>query len=116
MISLLHEVMGEEESSSKREKTVRKALTEESNLEVRKRRREPGTWGDIESLVCEAELWDKLKDWRTSASSVVCYFGCCRLSDVIRVRVEDVVMERKPKTDKLRERVLAWWLVEMDFP
>ena len=51
VIYLLHEVMGEEESSSKREKTVKKALAKESNLEVRKRRREPGTWGDVESLV-----------------------------------------------------------------
>ena len=43
VISLLHEIMGEEERSSKREKTVKKALAKESNLEVRKRRREPGT-------------------------------------------------------------------------
>ena len=111
MISLLHEVMGEEESSSKREKTVKKALAKESNLEVRKRRREPGTWGDVESLVNEAERGDKLKDWRTAAFAVVCYFGCCRLSDVIRVKVEDIVMERDKvtlwmktqKTDKLNE-------------
>ena len=111
VISLLHEVMGEEESSSKREKTVRKALAKESNLEVKKKKREPGTWGDVESLVCEAERGDKLKDWRTSALAVVCYFGCRRLSDVIRVRVKDVIMESdkitvwmsKQKTDKLNE-------------
>jgi hypothetical protein len=74
------------------EKTVRKALAKESNLEVSKKRREPGTWGDVESLVREAEHGDKLKDWRTSALTVVCYFGCRRLSDVIRVRVVVIVI------------------------
>ena len=81
----------------------------------RKRRREPGTWGDVESLVNEAERGDKLKDRRTAALAVVCCFGCCfgcrRLNDVIRVKVEDIGMERdkvtvwmkKQKTDKLNE-------------
>jgi hypothetical protein len=111
VISLLHEVMGEEEGSSKREKSVKKALEKESHLEVRKRRREPGTWGDVEALVNEAECGDNLNDWRTSALAVVCYFGCHRLSDVIRVKVEDIVIGRdkitvwmrKQKTDKLNE-------------
>ena len=57
------------------------------------------------------ERGDKLKDWRTAALAVVCYFGCRRLSDVIRVKVEDIVMERDKvtlwmktqKTDKLNE-------------
>ena len=101
--------MGEEESSSKREKTVRKALAKKSNLEFRKRKRGPGNWGDLESLVCEAEYGNQLKDWRTSALAVVCYFG--RLGDVIRVKGKDVIMEkdkitvwmRKQKTDKLNE-------------
>ena len=52
-----------------------------------------------------------MKDWRTSALAVVCYFGCRRLSDVIRVKVEDIVIGRdkitvwmrKQKTDKLNE-------------
>ena len=44
VISLLQEVMGEEEISSGREKTLKKALAKESNLEVNRRKREPGTW------------------------------------------------------------------------
>ena len=51
VISLLQEVMGEEEISSGREKTLKKALAKESNLEVKKRKREPGTWGDVKALV-----------------------------------------------------------------
>ena len=55
------------------------------------------------------ERGDKLKDWRTAALAVVFYFGCRRRSDVIRVKVEDIVMERdkvtvwmkKQKTDQL---------------
>ena len=45
VIYLLQEVMGEEEISSGREKTLKKALAKESNLEVKRRKREPGTWG-----------------------------------------------------------------------
>ena len=47
VISLLQEVMGEEEISSGRENTLKKALVKEGNLEVKRRKREPGTWRSI---------------------------------------------------------------------
>ena len=70
VISLLQEVMGEEEISSGREKTLKKALAKESNLEVKRRKREPGTWGDVKALVQEAESTNKKADWRTAALAV----------------------------------------------
>jgi hypothetical protein len=62
VISLLQEVMGEEEISSGREKTLKKALAKESNLEVVKRKREPGTWSDVKALVQEAECTGRRAD------------------------------------------------------
>lgn len=111
VINLLQEVMGEEENCSKREKTIKKALAKEGNLEVKRKKREPGTWGDVQSLVQDAEVGNQLKSWRTAALAVFCYFGCRRLSDVIRVRVKDVIVEedrvivwmRKQKNDEFNE-------------
>ena len=64
VFSLLQEVMGEEEISSGREKTLVKG----SNLEVKRRKREPGTWGDVKALVQEAESTGRRADWRTGFS------------------------------------------------
>ena len=59
--------------SSGREKTLKKALAKESNLENVKRKREPGTCGDV-----KAESTGRRADWRTAALAIVCFFGCKR--------------------------------------
>ena len=111
VLSLIQEVMGKVDSCSGRERTMKKGLANESNLEVKKRKRESGTWQDVEALVLEDEKVDSMKEWRTAALAVVCYFGCRRFGDINRVRVEDVTTERdkitvymrKNKTDELNE-------------
>ena len=89
---------GKEENCSKRKKTIRKALAKEGTLEVKKKRREPGTLGDVESLVRDEEDGNQMKSWRTAALAVLCYFGCRRLSNVIRVK--DVIIEE--------DKVIVW--------
>ena len=44
----------------------------------------------MKALVQEAESTNKNADWRTAALAVVCFFGCRRMGDVVRVRVCDV--------------------------
>ena len=90
VISLLKEVLGEEDACSGRERTLKKALAKESNLLRKKRKRKTGTLGDVESLVMEAERSRRKEDWVIAALAVVCYFGCRRLADVMRIKVRDV--------------------------
>lgn len=78
VISLLKEVMGEEDACSGRERISKKALAKESNLVKMKRKRKTGTMGDVESLVLEAEKSNRKEDWVIAAFAVVCYFGCRR--------------------------------------
>ena len=66
-------------------------------MEVKKRR-EPATLGDVESLVRDEEDGNQMKSWRTAALAVLCYFGCRRLSNVIRVK--DVIIEE--------DKVIVW--------
>jgi integrase len=111
VISLLKEVMGEEDACSGRERILKRALAKESNLVKKKRKRKTGTMGDVESLVMEAERSNKNEDWVIAALAVVCYFGCRRLADVMRIKVGDVTWEggkitlfmKKQKTDILNE-------------
>ena len=76
VISLLKEVMGEEDAYSGRERILKRALAKESNLE--KKKRKTGTMGDVESLVLEAEKSNRKEDWVIAAFAVVCYFGSRR--------------------------------------
>ena len=76
VISLLKEVMGEEDACSGRERISKKALAKESNLV--KRKRKTGTMGDVESLVLEAEKSNRKEDLVIAAFAVVCYFGTRR--------------------------------------
>ena len=78
VISLLKEVMGEEDACSGRERISKKALAKESNLVKMKRKRKTGTMGDVESLVLEAEKSNRKEDWVIAAFAVVCYFGSRR--------------------------------------
>ena len=77
VISLLKEVMGEEDACSGRERILKKAWAKESNV-VKKKKRKTGTMGDVESLVLEAEKSNRKEDWVIAAFAVVCYFGCRR--------------------------------------
>jgi hypothetical protein len=79
--------MGEGEISSGRERTFKKALAKESNLEVGKRKRDPGTWSDVKALVQEAECTGRTAHWRTAALAKACFFECRRMGYVVRVRV-----------------------------
>ena len=111
VISLLKEVMGEEENISKREKTLKKALAKQSNLETTKRTRVPGTWTDVKKIMLEAERKNKRKEWRLAVMVVMCYFGCRRFSDIVKLKVKDVVITdeevevfmKKQKTDVFNE-------------
>ena len=74
VISLLKEVLGEEDACSGRERMLKRALAKESNL--MKKKRKTGTLGDVESLVMEAERSRRKEDWVIAALAVVCYFSC----------------------------------------
>ena len=64
--------------------------------------------GDVKALVQEAESTGRRADWRMAALAVVCFFGCRRMGDVVRVRVCDVTWDRerilrRQKTDVMNE-------------
>ena len=108
VMSMIREAMGMKEDASGRERTLKRSLAKEKNLEKkRKKKRRAGTIGDVKALVKEARRSGDKGDWRTSAMAVMCFFGCRRLGDLLRVRVEDVTWEeenvqvylRRHKTD-----------------
>ena len=108
VMSMIREAMGIKEDASGMERTLKRSLAKEKNLEKKsKKKRRAGTIGDVKALVKEARRSGDKGDWRTSAMAVMCFFGCRRLGDLLRVRVEDVTWEeenvqvylRRHKTD-----------------
>ena len=112
VISMVRELMGQEDVISGRERNIKKSVVKEMNLrKVKKEKRRPGTIRDVKAIVREARRTNARADWRLAAMVVMCFFGCRRHDDLIRIRVEDVTMYsdrirvfmRKNKTDVLNE-------------
>jgi hypothetical protein len=84
VISLLKEDMGEEDVCSGRGKVLKETWPRKAIWRRRERgRQEP--W--------EAEKSNRKEDWVIATLAVMCYFGCRRLADVIRIKVGDVAWE-----------------------
>ena len=108
VVSLVREVMGMKEDCSGREKTLKRALVKVRNLEKKKKtQRKAGSIQELKALVKEARRTGSRSDWRVAAMGVLCFFGCRRLGDLVKIRVEDVTYEddnihiflRRQKTD-----------------
>ena len=64
-------------------------IVELAKCTAKKEKRKAGTIKDVKALVKEARVTQSRKDWRVAALSVLCYFSCRRMGDLIKVRVED---------------------------
>ena len=112
VVAMIREVMGRPVDISGRERMIKKSVIKERNLvRVRKEKRKAGSIRDVQALVAEARKTNARKDWRVAALSVLCYFGCRRLADLVKVRVEDItftqegieIFMRRHKTDVFNE-------------
>ena len=112
VISMVRELMGQEDVISRRERNIKKSVVKEVNLrKVQKEKRRPGTIRDVKAIVREARRTNARADWRLAAMVVMCFFGCRRHDDLLRIRFEDVTMYsdrirvfmRKNKTDVFNE-------------
>ena len=112
VINMIRELMGLGDTTSGRERTIKKSVVKEMNLKkVQKEKRRPGTIRDVKAIVEEAKRTNSKADWRLAAMVVLCFFGCRRHDDLVRIRVEDVTMSRdkirvfmrKNKTDRYHE-------------
>ena len=93
VIAMVNELMGLSDMTSGRERTIKKSIIKEVNLKkVHKEKRRPGTIRDVKAIVEEARRTDSKADWRLAAMVVLCFFGCRRHDDILRIRVEDVTI------------------------
>ena len=108
VVSLVRDVMGMKEDCSGREKTLKRSLIKEKNLKKKtKIKRKVGSIQELKALVKEARRTGSRSDWRVAAMGVLCFFGCRRLGDLLKIRVEDVthvddnihIYLRRQKTD-----------------
>ena len=111
-ISSVRELMGMSDVASGRERTIKKSVIKEINLrKVHKVKRKTVTVLEVKAIVEEARRTNSKKDWRLAAMVVLCFCGCRRHSDLVRIRVEDVTISRgsirifmrKNKTDVYNE-------------
>ena len=112
VIAMVNELMGLSDMTSGRERTIKKSVIKEVNLKkVHKEKRRPGTIRDVKAIVEEARRTNSKADWRLAAMVVLCFFGCRRHDNLLRIMVEDVTISkgririfmRKNKTDIYNE-------------
>jgi hypothetical protein len=91
VMSLILEVMGQEERISGRERVLKRSVIKASNMVKKKARRKEGTVEEVLCLVKEAKRTGSKSDYRVAMMAAICFFGIRRLADIQHVRVNDVV-------------------------
>ena len=91
VVSLILEVMGQDERVSGREKVLKRSVVKASNMVKKKSKRKEGTVEEVLCLVDEAKRTGSRANYRVALMAVMCFFGIRRLGDIQHVRVNDVV-------------------------